>query len=320
MRLMRVELDRFLSRRAIALMVLAGLLVVAAMVASTLWQSRPVSATEVAGAKLQAAQEQAASERDYARCLEDPASLFPEATASDCQLFQADYRHYLSRATLSVEEELEDTGRLAIVILGALAVIIGATFAGADWATGSMSNQLLFRPRRVQLWVTKATSLVLGVVLVTAVALAALWVVYLAVEEARGLTHSDGFGEALSGQLARGLALVAGGALGGFALTMLLRSTVGTLALLFAYAVAGEAVAATFPVEKVTRWSVPRNVAAWLDDGVEVFDTSIQCPPGPGGCARTYVLSMTHGGLYLFGLLLLVVVVSVLVFRRRDVP
>lgn len=320
MRLLRVELDRFRSRRAIALMILTGFLLVAAMVASTVWGSRPVSDTEIAGAKQAAAQEQAAIDSDYARCLDDPTSLFPEATTAHCQHGEADYRHYLSRATLSVDEELQDTGRTAIVLFFGLAVIIGATFAGADWATGSMSNQLIFRPRRLQVWLAKATSLVVGVVVVAAVALALLWGVYLAFEEARGLSHSDGFGTALAGQVSRGMALMAGGALGGFALTMLLRSTVGTLALLFAYAVGGEAVAATFPIQKVTQWSIPRNVAAWLDNGAEIYDETIDCPPGPGGCSRTYELSMMHGGIYLLGLLVLVVVVSLVLFRRRDIP
>ena len=82
-RLLRVELDRFRSRRAIALMILTGFLLVAAMVASTVWGSRPVSDTEIAGAKQAAAQEQAAIDSDYARCLDDPTSLFPEATTAE---------------------------------------------------------------------------------------------------------------------------------------------------------------------------------------------------------------------------------------------
>ncbi len=35
-------------------------------------------------------------------------------------------------------------------------VIAGCTFAGADWSSGSMTNQLLFEPRRGRVWLAKA--------------------------------------------------------------------------------------------------------------------------------------------------------------------
>ena len=44
-------------------------------------------------------------------------------------------------------------GHRAVTLLMLLA---GTTFAGHDWNTGSMSNQLLFEPRRARVWVAKA--------------------------------------------------------------------------------------------------------------------------------------------------------------------
>ena len=35
-------------------------------------------------------------------------------------------------------------------------LLLGTTFAGHDWNTGSMSNQLLFEPRRERVWLAKA--------------------------------------------------------------------------------------------------------------------------------------------------------------------
>ena len=46
----------------------------------------------------------------------------------------------------NTEQEQQDSGIGVLVIVSALMLIAGATFAGADWASGSMSNQLLFEP------------------------------------------------------------------------------------------------------------------------------------------------------------------------------
>ena len=53
MRLLAVELDRFRSRRAIALMLLGGLLLTAVLVGTALWDTRPVTDAERAEAESQ---------------------------------------------------------------------------------------------------------------------------------------------------------------------------------------------------------------------------------------------------------------------------
>src|SRR5262249_53362616 len=154
------ELHRFRARRAIALMLLGIILLVGWMTIDTVWQSRPVSDSDVSSAKEQAAQELDFLKDDYERCVDDPTSYFASSdlTASDCQQPRVDSPVYPSRSPLDLEEELGDTGKASVVFLAGIAIIIGATFAGADWATGSMSNQLLFRPRRLQMWGAKAVA------------------------------------------------------------------------------------------------------------------------------------------------------------------
>ena len=49
-----------------------------------------------------------------------------------------------------------------IVLLAGLLMLVGTTFAGADWNSGSMSNQLLFEPRRSRVWAAKATAVLAG--------------------------------------------------------------------------------------------------------------------------------------------------------------
>lgn len=322
MRLLLVELNRFRSRRAIALMMLAAVLLIGWMTIDTIWSSRVVSASEIAAAKDQAAQEMESAQDDYQQCLDDPESYFgtDDMGADDCELYEPDYRWYLTRQPLMLEEELGDTGEGAIIVLAGLAIIIGTTFAGADWATGSMSNQLLFRPRRLQVWSAKAGALVLGVTVVAAVVLALQWGAYLTTAEIRDIGHSPDFMSDLWQKLARALALVAAGGLGGYALTMLLRSTVGTLALLFFYSVGGEALVSILPFEKVSQWSLGSNVFAWLDNGVEVYDDTLPCPDPSVECYQSYVLSLEHAAGYLGVMLLVAVVVSLVLFRQRDVP
>jgi ABC-2 type transport system permease protein len=321
-RLLLVELDRFRSRRAVVLVLLAGLVIVAWMAFSTLHRTRPASATEIEGAKQQAAQAQEQAQQDYLACQKDPESYMgPGTTADMCQPYTPRYQDFLPHSQLILEEERGDTGKGAIVLLAGLAIIIGATFAGADWSTGSMSNQLLFRPRRIPMWAAKAVAVTFGVTVVAAIVLAALWGTYLLAADVRGIGHGPTFLHDLSFQVLRGLGLIAGGALGGYALTMALRSTVGTLAALFAYSVGGEALIANLPFHKVGLWSLSNNVFGWLDDGTQVYDDSIRCAPDPNTpCIQTYVVTLAHGATYLGATLLVVVLLSIVLFRRRDVP
>ena len=43
-----------------------------------------------------------------------------------------------------------------MIVLAILMMLAGTTFAGHDWASGSVSNQLLFEPRRPLVWAAKA--------------------------------------------------------------------------------------------------------------------------------------------------------------------
>ena len=144
-----------------------------------------------------------------------------------------------------------------------------------------------------------------------AVLLAAFWAALALVAEARGIATGPGTVTDIAWESLRGVALAAAGGLGGYALTMLLRHTVGTLALLFAYAAGGEALLALLPVDGRARFSPTNNVFAWLRDGVRVYDQSVVCSPEPGPDVRPAALDhLVHGAAYL-GVLLLVTLVAV---------
>jgi ABC-2 type transport system permease protein len=324
MRLLLVELDRFRSRRAIALIVLAAAVLTAVLAVTTLWSTRPVSAADQAKAEAQAAAlaQEPHVQRDLRRCERRPEQfLGPTATSAECEraILPRD-EWFLFRSSLSLGEEKNDSGLAVIMLVSGLVIIAGATFAGGDWASGSLSNQLLFEPRRPAVWLAKGAAVFLASLAVAAVLVTAFWVTLYVAADSRGIATGASVQEQIRALAGRGILMAGFGALGGYALTMLLRHTVGTLAVLFGYAVGGEALTAALPVSGAGRWNLSNNVFAWLRDGHEYFDDSITCSPADRLCSQTGALSLADGAAYLGVLLVVVVLLSVLLFRRRDIP
>lgn len=322
MRLLAVELDRFRSRRAIVLMLLGGLLLSAVLVGTAVWDTRPVTDAERAEAESQVATAKADPrlQREQAQCEEQPADFFgPGASAEDCAGLTPRVEDFYPRNTLQLDRVVDNRGTVQVVMVTALLVLCGATFAGGDWHTGSIANQLLFRPRRGRVWLAKAGAVVIASALAATVLVGGFWLALLAAARGRGIDVPAEVQADIWWMSARGVALAVGGGLGGYALAMLLTSTVATLAVLFAYAVVGEALLLTLPLDRVSRFSPAQNVLAWVGDGERVIDDDVTCLPGLAGCEQSYVLGLGHGATYLGVLLAVTVLLSWAWFRRRDV-
>jgi hypothetical protein len=320
-KLVAAEVRRFWARRAVVVVLLLTTVLAGLLAASAIWSTRPPTAEERQAAQTQVERmgDSWRAERD--RCREAPQEYFgPGAKAQDCDGLEPHAEDFLGRADLDLESERDARGLGLVFVLVGAAVVLAATFSGADWGSGTMGTQLVFEPRRLRVWVAKAVAVVVSVTLSAALLSAAFWAVLWGVARARGLAVPDHVVVDVLDQSARGLALVAAAALGTHALTMLLRSTVGTLGLLFGYVVAGEIVVASLPFDKMSQWSLANNVQAWIADGVQVYDDSI-CPGNglEGGCNAVYTLGATHGLLYLAVLMAVVLVVSPPSFLRRDV-
>lgn len=322
MRLLAVELDRFRSRRAIVLMLLGGLLLTALLAATAIWDTRPVTDAERAEAQSQAATAAADPrlQREQAQCQERPQDFFgPGATAESCAGLEPRVADFYPRNVLELGRVVDNRGTVQIVVVTGLLVLCGATFAGGDWHTRSVATQLLFRPRRGQLWLAKAGAVVVASTVAASVLIGAFWAALLLAANARGLDVPAPVQSDIAWTAVRGVALAVGGALGGYALTMLLAGTVAALAVLFGYAVLGEALLLTLPVDRASRFSLAQNVLAWIGDGKRVFDTDVTCLPGLGGCEKFYVLGIGHAAAYLGTLLVVTCLLSWVWFRRRDV-
>lgn len=319
MKLLAVEVRRFWARRAVAVVLLLTVAAAALLAGSTIWSTREATEAETTAAQQQLAVESRATRGDYEECLADPSPQPDDVPAAErCEELDPQLEWYLPRAELDLADELTSSGFALALILTGAAIVAGATFAGGDWSSGSMSTQLLHRPRRAPVWWAKALAVVLGVTVTAVLVVGAYWLTLGLVAQSRGLPVDGDLVQDIVLQGARAGILAAAGALGAFALAMALRSTTTTLSLLFAYAVAGEALWASVPVERATQWSLALNLKAWVLDGVSVFDASI-CS-GSATCEPTYVLSAAHGGIYLAVLLAAAVVLSVVTFLRRDVP
>jgi ABC-2 type transport system permease protein len=323
MRLLLVELSRFRSRRAIALMMVGAIAVTALIAVITIWDTRPVSAQERAEAETLAATEAAQPhvQREVARCERNPQRYGRGMEAAHCAaMILPRPEWYLGRAELSLADANRDSGLAVLVILSTVMAIVGTTFAGADWASGSMSNQLLFEPRRHRVWLAKAGAVFVGALAVTAVVVAAFWFALYVVAESRGIATGASVQEAIRGRAGRGILLAGVAAFGGYALTMLVRHTVGTVAAMFAYAVGGEILFSSLPIEGIARWSLANNVFAWLTERHEYFDPHLPCPPSRDFCNQLAVLTLEDAVAYLGALLLLLTAVSLWLCRRRDNP
>jgi hypothetical protein len=319
-RLIGVELTRFRSRRAIILLILAAAVLTFLVAAKTSWDTRPLSADDLSSARAQAASDaqQADLREQIDACIKDPSSVLgPNATVRECEALAPDVRDYYPRQPLDLAFVMTRNGYGVTLLVVGLIVIAGSTFAGADWSSGSIVSQLVFEARRSRLWWAKAAAVTIGSALVGAVLLGGFWLGMYLVATSRGIAVPHSLATGMAGEAARGIALTTAAGLGAYALTMLFRHTVATLALLFAYSVGGEIVVNLLPVAGAARWSLGNNVTGWVRDNFAYFDDSAHCPLSDT-CSKMVPLGHVGSGVFLLVLLVVAMLVSWWSFTRRD--
>jgi len=320
--LVRVELARYRSRRVIALLLLLAAVLAALVAVKSAWDSRPITAQESATAKKDAAVAAQRSDirADLDNCLANPeAYLGTGQTAQDCRdNLTAGPQSFLPREPLDLHGTLKGNGLGVALAVAGLLVIAASAFAGSDWASGSMATQLLFEPRRTRVWTAKAVAVTLASGLVALVTIGGFWLAMYLVAIDRDVPHGSGVMSDVGWHVLRAVAFAMGAALGAFALTMVFRHSVATLALLFVLSVGGEILTYLVPVDNVGRWTLGNNVYGWLETRMEFFDPTSSCAR-VGDCDRLAHIGHLQGGVYLLGLLAVAVVISLVVFGRRDV-
>ncbi len=330
LRLLRVELARLLHRRA-GLVLRAGCVGLPTVIGvAIVLDTRPPSDAEVAEAERQMELDRESSQELVAECVRVPEEWGVTVDGAEeielqCrERMEPQLENYLYSPQLDLASESDYGSGIAISLILAMAMmLLGTTFTGHDWASGSVSNQLLFEPRRSRVWAAKAL-VVTGVGLLTATAvLTSYW---LALGAVAGARDRLGDGELLDClQMGWRAAVVVGlAALLGFAITTLFRSTVATLGILFGIALAGGLLLGILGFEG--RWNPAYNVSAVIRDG-QTYWVEVECTPeqaeeqgGYGLCSETRKITLAQGAGYLGTATFGTGLVSLLWFRRRDVP
>jgi hypothetical protein len=312
----KVELTRLLWRRAVVVLLVLAVVLPLAVLVLRILDTRTQSFDDlVADNGSYVLDEVEGCERRPGRFGVRGADDVTEA----CQQLIAGW---YGNSPLDLVSEREEGGALAAILLVAMVLLLaGITFAGHDWNTGSMSNQLLFEPRRERVWVAKAIAVGLLAGAVSLAVLVAFWTGMWATVSVRDLTIPDHAVSAGYKQAVLGAGFATGAAVFGYALTMLLRSTVGTLGLLFAVGffcvviVAG-VLGLEGGLERVMPWG---NFVAYAVGSYEYYDSS-DCGFGMDGDCGSATIARGASLVYFAIIWVAVAVPSILSYRSRDVP
>ncbi|QSR26851.1 hypothetical protein CFH99_14570 [Nocardioides aromaticivorans] len=324
-RLLLVEVRRYLRRRAVQLLMAACVAVPAFIGVVTILNTQPPSDADIAQLERDAEMSRQ-SELDY--CTENPTDWGIEATGEDaaaaCAAQIPDAEEYADEYgyydTLRLRDEESNSGVAVASVLAILLLLAGTTFTGHDWNSGSVSNQLLFEPRRTRVWTAKALVATGGALLVAAVVMTAYWAVLGLVAGSRDtLADGDLLHAFQMGWRSAGVA--AASALLGFVLTMLFRSTVATIGILLGASVAGSLLLAAVGISE--RWNPAVNLLALIDNGAPYWSEDACYDQGYGDeeyydCEG--VVTFGDASLYLGSFLLVSGVASFVSFGRCDVP
>ena len=325
-RLARVELRRLLRRRLTLFVVLGILLAVGLQLFQTGMQARPMSAGERArvSADYERARQDFAQngEQQRADCLQSQA----EARTSDPK---ADFGCDTMEPTLAMflKPELRFAGAVpgvltgGAVLLALAALVLGAGFTASEFTTGSIGTWLTFEPRRLRVYGSKLLAARRRVGPARGPDLRAADRRRVGVRVPLGehggpRRHAGATSPRSPG--AR-VVLAAAVAVVGAALGFLLRHTAAVLGVALGYAIAGEGILGS-NVQALRPWLLQTNITGWLQHGTTYAVD--RCTSADGGYSCETIqkpLSFAHSATYLGVLVVALVLVTALVFRRRDV-
>jgi ABC-2 type transport system permease protein len=318
-RLIWAEASRLFSRRFTAMALLVLLLALSGYQLVVNKALSPMSEEQLATAQRaydQAHQDWIANHEKYERdCRETGGApqkcAIPEPTVAD---FTVDPTPFQEVARTAIE--------LSTVLVGLVAFMIAASFIGAEYGTGSIANWLTFIPRRGHVFWSKLLTLIgfgalLGAFGVALVLTAGLVLARLHASHIASLRELAGLG-------ARSVVIVIGLAVLGFCIGLVTRHTAGAIGVLLAYLIVF-ALRTGFLGERswsqrVTPFTLEGNLAAILDHGYS-YSVPVEKVTANGVSTELvqHTVSLAHGAIYWTILLAVVVVGSLMIFRRRDV-
>jgi ABC-2 type transport system permease protein len=332
--LLAAELGRLRRRRLVVTLVVLGLVAVVGAMAIVF----ATHSTDVAGARAEAAgiarQEAAGLAAAEADCRRQPP---PDTGVAGCEFGDPPTAEDFFRDPRFFADAGLPMVAIGIGIGGALvAILIGATAVGADWASRTILTLLTWEPRRLRFLGSRLAAVALGTAAVGVVAQAlglglGTLTVHLRGAWSRPLTSSNQvdvapallpaahFWRDLLSLQARCVVLMVVAAVLAASVTAIARHTAGLLGMLFVwFAVVETAVNVLAADRGWPRWLVGPNVLAFLLPGGLRMSTGTRPSPDGGEETITVLVSNLDALLYLGVVAAASVALAGVLLRRRD--
>jgi ABC-2 type transport system permease protein len=327
MRLTKVELRRLFSRRLTTIALLGALVLTGLLLFGTFMQAKPLSGEELASQQVQLDQAQkdwkANGEQQVKDCLQQQTDAQKSDPKADlgCDHMEPTSANW-GKPVAKFDEIMPDVMVGGSYLLAFVGFVVGAGFVAAEFSSGSMANWLTFEPRRLRVYTSKLAAAGLGLIPIAVALLglltAGVWLIVGHFAPTAGTTAKV-WGD-LAGMGGRSLTLALAAAVVGAASGVLLRHTAAVLGIAIGYLVLVEGIFGQ-ALQGARPWLLHLNFEGWLQHGTRYFVNSCTTDAqGNYGCQGVEkVLSFGHSSVYLCVLVVLVVGLAALVFRRRDV-
>ncbi|WP_213454799.1 ABC transporter permease subunit [Rhizomonospora bruguierae] len=324
---------RRLTRFVLVLLILGLGAIVVAMTASS-QKSGPAAKAKAEVAAEADYQEQMGYHRQFvARCeaAKEAGTSQQQGMPTDCAEITPPQREWFSvEHYLPFELDFRELFPIFIAvfagILALAAYLVAASFVGAEWSSGGMTNLLLWRPKRLTVLLTKLGAVLTGV-LATGLLLGALWTVAFWLigrydGTLGGMTPGVWRSFALDG--ARGLGLVLAVTTVGFGLASLGRHTAMALGAAVAVGVISEAglriATSVIGVPFPGRWILSSYALAWFNKKWTLIDVqSCAFDPVNGCVPKEFTITWQHSAIVFAAGTALVLLATLWTMRRRDV-
>ncbi|MGI8416814.1 MAG: hypothetical protein ACR2P2_11550 [Nakamurella sp.] len=322
-RLLATELRRLAARRFAR--VIVGVCVLGYLVAAiVLWQTHSVETpADVAQATAQRDTQIAQISDSVATCLKAPGGSAQQCgSAPTAAEFPVD-QFLANDPFLPSQVNVYTFAVGAAVALAGFA--LGATFIGAEWSSKNVVAWLFYEPRRLRLMSAKLLAL-LSTTLALSVLAQLIWaftarllIAHRGVPVSTLGADAGHFWSDVFDVQVRGALLVVPAALLGFGIANLIRNTAAAFGAAFVYfAIVESALRSISPATQPYLFTT--GLQAWVSGGgIDVYGAPVyNQQQGSVELAVTHVSNL-HGGLLLLAYAAVLLAISLLLFRRRDI-
>lgn len=333
--LLKVELRRFFTRRFGMVMSLATVAAMAVILIISIATSHKPSPDEIEYVEAEAAAARIEAQPRYEECLR-MSPLPPRVNGEENWLSGEDCERY-NPALIDASDYLYESVSFTrdvpplMYVFGCLIAMAGmvtaASYVGAEWPSGGMTNLLLWKPRRMEVFFSKLgaslITITAGAFGLTGVFLLLMWLVT-SLGGYVGEVNSTWLGNFVE-QVLRMALLPVMLTMVGFSIAMLGRRTAAALGALAAYAVVcefglrivGQFIPGLYFLEL---FSLSPYVIGWLIGKYEIIDNSSRYDY-EGNFMEPTAITIDHLGGFIVLLLFTLVLVGAAawVFKRRDV-